>query len=141
MLALFICTTVTLAIVLVVMLLKLDRYKELSDFWSEKWYQETKDHCETLDISERSEQGVREIEENYQQELLDEYDKVAALDSANQHLHRIVDSLEQMRLNHEVYCLPRLNEDWYPAAEDDEEPVYEQLALEFYHYGEPVTLF
>jgi hypothetical protein len=127
MLALFIITTVALAIFCFIRELKHSEMKESRDFWFDRWEGEIQDNTELIQEMAASEQGIAEIEENYQQELLSEYDKVTDLVGRNAHLHKLVDSLETIRLDHDVHCLPAIGKDFYPNAEDDETPIYDSV--------------
>lgn len=127
MLPIFICTTVILAIVVVVMILKLDRYKNSSEFWSLKWMEEVNTSVQASEDLAALEQGTIEIEENYQQELLDEYDKVESLTKEAAYFAKVANWLEQIRLDHQVYCLPILGEQILETTEDEYHPIYDSV--------------
>lgn len=121
---------------------------EVQDLWYRRWCDELADNVkldndfarllqEHKDLGENFDaykmhiaedlkaldQGTMEIIENYQQELLSEYDKVSDLS-------KLVEALEKIRLDHQVYCLPSLGEQILDENEEGETPIFESVVMD-----------
>ena len=100
------------------------QYKN-SQFWYEKWKESTKEFVEsTLDYI-KLEEGSDELETNYQQEILSLHDQLEVIANAAEYWKVIAEELEKIRLDHDVNCLPVLGKDFYPAAEEDDTPLFD----------------
>lgn len=97
-------------------------------FWYTKWKDALEENLDLQANYDALDQGSNEIEENYQQELLDEYDKIKSLTGQAEYWSDIAEKLEQIRLDHDTFCLPQLGTDFYPMSEEDDTPVYNSVA-------------
>lgn len=108
----------------------------VSDFWYQKWAEEIDASIRIDDLNRQLmadlgtaganykalEQGRDEESEAYEMQFLSFSERIEQQDNLILHL-------EQIRVDHDVFCLPWLGNDFYPNAEDDEAPVYEELAI------------
>lgn len=128
MLALFIITTVALAIFCVVRELKHAEMKRSRDFWFDRWEGEIQDNTQLIEEMTASEQGIKEIEENYQQELLSEYDEVKRLTEVGHYWLNMANKLEEIRVDHDVYCLPNVGDPILDMNEDEPTPIFDSVS-------------
>lgn len=133
MLELFVFTTLVLVVVLVIRELKTSETKESRDFWFDRWQGEVNASVQLQKEFDAAEKGISEIEENYQQELLSEYDKVEAAAKQEEYFNRMIEALEAIRQDHEVHCLPRLGFDILDVSEEEPEPIYERTKFLLSH--------
>lgn len=115
-----------------------NRNDKLQKFWYGKWMAEMEDHVITnaelqiaWDAYKALDIGTEEIETNYQQELLTEYEKVETMTNSSAYWCGIAEQLETIRLDHESFCLPILGEDILATDEEEPTPVYDSVIFEF----------
>lgn len=91
-----------------------------SQFWHIKWTEEAEANLKLQSEYNALDQGNTEIEENYQQEMLSLYDQT-------EHWAQTAMALEEIRLKHDVFCLPQFGDDFYPMSDEEETPVYDSI--------------
>lgn len=101
-----------------------------SEFWFEKWRDSEEELVALSENYDALDQGNVEIEENYQQEILDYHDKLVTALNAARYWEKTAEELERIRLDHDYSCLPRVGTDIYPTSEEDESPIHDSLLRE-----------
>lgn len=98
-----------------------------SQFWYGKWRDSEEAFVKLSEQYDALDQGNDEIEENYQQEMLSLYDQIDRVQQSNESWIHIAGELEQIRLDHDSFCLPQLGTDFYPMFDDGDTPLYDAL--------------
>lgn len=95
----------------------------VKDFWYNKWYKSELEIIQSERRYEALEQGRDEESEAYEQQFLSFQDVLG--DQT-----KVIEELEAIRVDHDVFCLPWLGNDFYPNAEDEDEPIYASVVFD-----------